>query len=231
MPNYIKFFLPVTFLIGVVIYYTSGHPIFALFRALSYLFLIYWYWDNFKDKYRFSSVFVYIHLTIAFLIPIVHWITGQKIGLNADLLVNLVASLCFLVVFGENIVLKRYNLEKNTWRKIVLPYFIVPIAFLSFAILPNLNQFYTTIVIIYAIILILTGIASVYYSNHEIVKLYVSWGMFLVLLAHGMNAIQLLSYQFAAAYFIVFSLTVFAKVLIIYGLIKEKELNLQKQMA
>jgi hypothetical protein len=229
MPKYIKFLLPSIFITGLLIYYLSGNPIHSLFRSLPYLLLGFWYSQSFWGKFRFSSIFVFIHLTIATTIPIKILITGKKLSLDEELLINLVGNLCLLIVFAENIFLKKYNLEKGTFMKISLPYIALPIVFLSLAILPNLNQFYSIAIIIFSIILIATGILSIYYSNKEIVKLYVSWGMFLLIMAHGMNAINLLSYHFVAAHGVVYSLTLIAKVLIVYGLIKEHELGLDKE--
>lgn len=224
MPIYIKLYVPIIFIAGLLIYYFSGNPIYLLFRSLSYIFLFFWYWQNFKDKLRFSSLFVFIHLTIAIVVPIVLFISEKKsLSINAELIVSLIANLCLLIVFAENIFLRKYNLEKGILKKIFLPYIVLPIVFLCFAIFPKLSYLDIILISGFAVILITTGILSVYYSNKEAVKLYVSWGMFLLILAQGMSAINLFSYRYVAAYAIVFFLALISKVLIIYGLIKEHE--------
>ncbi len=224
-PKYVQVILPILIVFEFVIELVNHNYSLIVFRSLPYVLLIYWYLQNFKCSLKFSSFFILGHYSLAILFPILIQITQQKPSTNIEISVNLVGNICLLTVFLDNIFRKKYNQEKKVFGRILIPYILTPICFILIALLPYFNQFYLIFSIIYTIILLSMAIASAYYSNYEIVKLNIALGIGLVFLAHLLNAVRLFMDEFTNSIAFVFLVSVVAKFFMMYGFIKERELN------
>lgn len=224
MPKYIKFFIPLLLLLEVFSYTKYGTTnLYLIFKYLQCCLLIYWVYQEFRYDFDLGLKLIFFRLFIPLYLLLKLYSRDLTLKINLELFFNFVDVFCLMVFFLIRTISNYQKLSTLTIQKIFISYIIVPILFFLVVLFPYLSQYYITIGIIYLLILIVTAIASVYYSTKPLVKLYVSMSVFCLMLSTGLGATGLFLGGFRGNVEINIVITMLSNIFLNMGLIEDKK--------
>jgi hypothetical protein len=177
--------LSILLLTEIILFYTHNNTLNRFFRTANYLVICYWlYKENRKTKilhigYLFTS-FALLILSLY----VVFFVNKQLLDLFELLLITF-SYVCIILFFIKEKAKIRFN--DTTFIKILVPYLLFPLAFYAnaYSFLPQ-EAIYVSI--FFVVILVIMSLLSAFLPYPERSKLYISIGVFLLLLSIGINA-------------------------------------------
>lgn len=192
-------------------------------RILSWIMMGWWYFETQKKDFnRIQKAFL-----ISILLPIIVSLSSYLIPEKQAIIINICVNMGVLILwiyvfkyFGASISLKDSN---QTLTKLTPAFFILPLLFYFLSLYQSLPALYAILVLIYILIFSYTGVLAAFLPINEEKRLWITFGIMLLVLVNIMNGYHTFLQKLPWAYPVFRTITVIAKCMMIYGMILSTE--------
>ncbi|MBA4852800.1 hypothetical protein [Emticicia sp. BO119] len=179
-------------IIELVLYYNFNKFVSYPARVLIYAYLANWYYQERKhgaiinkaDKLFIWACFILI------ISPLPVYINNSITGKVIEFALLMVSQQLIITIFLQEGAKFDFSNQKKTFRKILVPYIIIPILFFFFVALPTRQWIPVTLFAFYLLQMMYVSTLSAYAPFSEKSQFYISLSMGLLILSSGANFLR-----------------------------------------
>lgn len=188
-------------------------------RILSWLAMGIWYYQILKGNFTRVQKLFLVSILLPIIVSFSTYLLPERQAISINIGVNIAVLCLWIYVFkflGAAIILRD---QSQTFSKLVPAFFILPLLFYFFSLYKSLSTFYAILVLIYILVFSYTGILAAFLPFNEERRLWITFGIMLLVLVNIMNGYHTFLQKITNVYPIIRTMTVISRCMMIYGMI------------